>query len=158
MTELSGRMVEGEHVLPIRIYYEDTDTGGIVYHANYLRYAERARTEMLRLVGIEQREVARDLGLFFAVRGFAVDYHKPAVLDDLLEVRSRLTRLGAASLDAVQKVQRSGTALAVMRVRIACIGRDGRPLRIPTDLREALQVFCQIDIGQEEQGQTREGP
>lgn len=158
MNELSGRMVEGEHVLPFRIYYEDTDTGGIVYHANYLRYAERARTEMLRLVGIEQREIGRDIGLFFAVRGMIADYHKPAVLDDLLEVRSRLTRLGAASLDAIQNVVRSGTLIAAMQVRIACIGRDGRPIRLPADLRDALQVLCHNDTGQTKVGQMREGP
>lgn len=148
MTELSGRIVEGEHVLPFRIYYEDTDAGGIVYHANYLRYAERGRTEMLRLAGVEQREVARDLGLAFAVRDFSADYRRPAYLDDLLEVRSRLTRLGAASLDAVQKIARAGTALVVMKVRIACIGRDGRPVRLPTELRDALRKSCQFEAGQ----------
>lgn len=154
MTALSGHTVDGEHVLPVRIYYEDTDAAGIVYHANYLRFAERARTEMLRLAGVEQRVVAQDRGLAFAVRDLSADYRKPAYLDDLIEVRSHLTRLGAASLDAVQKIARAGTALVVMNVRIACIGRDGRPVRIPLDLRNALRGWCQAEAGQTEVGHT----
>lgn len=143
MGALSGRIEEGLHLLPVRIYYEDTDAAGIVYHANYLRYAERARTEMLRLVGIAQSEVSRTLGLAFAVRSLSADYRRPARLDDLLEVRSRLSRLAAASLDAEQTIVRDGTELARIVMRIACIGRDGRPARIPTELKTLLQPYCQ---------------
>ena len=144
MQSLSGRIEGGMHLLPVRIYYEDTDTAGIVYHANYLRYAERARTEMLRLAGIEQSAVSRRQGLAFAVRGFSADYWRPARLDDLLEVRSRLLRLGAASLDAEQTIARDETDLVRIEVRIACVGRDGRPARIPADLKTLLQPFCQV--------------
>ena len=144
MQSLSGRIEGGMHLLPVRIYYEDTDTAGIVYHANYLRYAERARTEMLRLAGIEQGAVSRQQGLAFAVRGFSADYRRPARLDDLLEVRSRLLRLGAASLDAEQTIVRDETELVRIEVRIACVGRDGRPARMPADLKASLQPYCQV--------------
>ena len=144
MQSLSGRIEGGMHLLPVRIYYEDTDAAGIVYYANYLRYAERARTEMLRLAGIEQGEVSRRQGLAFAVRAFSADYRRPARLDDLLEVRSRMLRLGAASLDAEQTIARDETDLVRISVRIACIGRDGRPARIPAEIKTLLQPYCQV--------------
>lgn len=140
---ISGHIDGGQHVLPVRVYYEDTDTAGIVYHANYLKFAERGRTEMLRLVGIEQAELARREGLAFAVRDCNVDYRRPAKLDDLIEVRSRLTGLRAASAEAEQLIYRDGTALARLDVRIACIDRDGRPARIPAALRVALETYLE---------------
>lgn len=143
MEILSGRIEEGVHLLPVRIYYEDTDAAGIVYYANYLRYAERARTEMLRLAGIKQSAVSHELGLAFAVRSFSADYRRPARLDDLLEVRSRLFRLAAASLDAEQTITRDGTDLVQIAVRIACVGRNGRPARIPAKIKSLLQPYCQ---------------
>ena len=158
MTGTSGRMVDGEHILPVRIYYEDTDTGGIVYYANYLRFAERARTEILRLAGVEQRSVARERGVAFAVRNVSADYRRPAYLDDLLEVRSRLTRLGAASMDAVQTIARAGTPLVEMKVGIACVRQDGRPVRIPADLRDALSAFVPSEERRRDAGRNGNGP
>ena len=136
----SGHFDGQEHVLPLRVYYEDTDAVGIVYYANYLKFAERARTEMLRLVGIEQ-----DHGLAFAVSDCAIEYRRPAQLDDLVEVRSRLIELGAAAVRALQRITREGEELARIRARIACVRADGRPSRIPEPLRKALQPFCQSE-------------
>jgi acyl-CoA thioester hydrolase len=143
VTGLSGRIEGGEHVLPVRVYYEDTDAAGIVYYASYLRFAERGRTEMLRLAGVQQSEVSRRHGVAFAVRDCKADYRQPARLDDLIEVRSRLTGLRGASADARQVISRDGTALVQLDVRIACIGRDGRPVRFPAGLHAALEIFCQ---------------
>ena len=108
MSGLSGHIDGGEHVLPVRVYYEDTDAAGIVYYANYLKYAERARTELLRLAGIRQSDVSREHGMAFAVCDCQVDYQSPARLDDLVEVRSRLVALRAASVEAEQALGAAG--------------------------------------------------
>lgn len=142
MTALSGHFDGQEHVLPLRVYYEDTDAAGIVYYANYLRFAERARTEMLRLAGISQSVMAQDHGLAFAVRDCSVDYKRPARLDDLVEVRSRLLRLGAAAVKAEQRITRDAEELACIQARVACIGRDGKASRIPESVRSALLPYC----------------
>lgn len=139
----SGTIRDRVHVYPVRVYYEDTDAGGIVYHASYLCYAERARTEMLRLVGVEQARLAAESGLAFAVARLGADYLAPARLDDALEVHTTLTELGAASLVARQAVRRNGRDLVVMRVRVACLGRGGRPARMPSGLRTALGRFVE---------------
>lgn len=127
------------HRLPLRIYYEDTDAGGIVYHANYLRYAERARTEMLRDLGYDQVALLRDPGIGFAVRSCTVDFVAPARLDDRLEVATRLLSIGGATLEAEQRVERGGQLLVRILVRLACIGAGVRPARLPAALRQALQ-------------------
>ncbi len=136
----SGRLDGGIHRLAIRVYYEDTDAGGIVFYANYLRYTERARTDMLRLIGITQSRLAAEDGLIFAVRRCEIDYRAPARLDDELEVRSRLTRIGGASIDAEQSIFRGGERLVDSSLAIACIGRDGRPCRLPSPIRTALSA------------------
>ena len=143
MTGLSGRIEGREHVLPIRVYYEDTDAAGIVYYASYLRFAERGRTEMLRLAGVRQSELSRRHGVAFAVRDCKADYRQPARLDDLIEVRSWLTGLRGASADARQVISRDGTALVRLDVRIACVGQGGRPVRFPAGLHAALERYCQ---------------
>ena len=137
----SGIIEEGRHRLPIRVYYEDTDAGGIVYYASYLRFAERARTEMLRLAGIEQDRLRAESGLSLAVRSCAVDYLKPARLDDRLDIVSQVSALGGASLVAAQDVFCSANLLARLSVRLACIGRSGRAVRLPLFLRAALEPF-----------------
>ena len=142
MTLQASRIEGGEHVLPVRVYYEDTDAAGIVYYANYLKYAERARTEMLRLMGVQQRELADSHGLAFAVRNCAIDYQRPARLDDLLEVRSHLRALGGATAEAAQVISRDGDPLVSLEVRLACVARNGRPARIPDHLRAALTSYC----------------
>jgi acyl-CoA thioester hydrolase len=140
-----GRLDGRAHVLPVRVYYEDTDAGGIVYHANYLRFAERGRTDFLRLLGIHHRELATlpDGGVGLAVRHCAFDFLAPARLDDALEVVTELTDLGAATLDAIQTVRRDGRDLVRGTVRIACIGANGRPRRLPAEMRRRLAPLCQ---------------
>jgi len=140
---LSGQIDGKTHNLPVRVFYEDTDAGGVVYHANYLKFAERARTEMLRLVGVNQSEMANRYGLVFAVRACAVEFLRPARLDDLIEVRSRLVKLAAATLSAAQAVWRGSEELARIDLRIACIRQNGRPARIPAAIRQVLEPYIQ---------------
>lgn len=130
------------HTFSLRVYYEDTDSGGIVYYANYLRFAERARTEMLRELGFENGALLERDGLAFAVRRCQVDYLSPAVLDDALTVMTHVTHIGGASFDLDQVVMRGEQTLCEMTVRMACMQvrgtRVGKPTRIPQPLREAL--------------------
>ena len=127
---LSGRIERGRHRFWLRVYYEDTDAAGIVYYANYLKYAERARTEMLRLIGVVQSHLRDVEGVVFAVSECHIDYRRPALLDDLLEVSSRLTSLGGASLAVEQRIRRDGEDVAVLDVRVACLAaRRPRPVR-----------------------------
>jgi len=143
MSARSGHFEAGEHVFPLRVYYEDTDAGGIVYYASYLRFAERARTELLRLAGLEQSELARLHQVVLAVRNCVVDYLAPARLDDLLEVRSRLSGLSGATLTARQSIGRGEETLARLDVRVACVRPDGRPTRLPAPVRSALQPYIE---------------
>ena len=138
---LMGCVEDGRHVLPLRVYYEDTDSGGMVYYANYLKFAERARTEMLRLAGFDHGAIADRFGLAFVVRDCTVSYKSPARLDDLLEVRSCFLEVGGASLTAEQLICRETTELARLDVRLACMTGGGRPSRIPELLREALMAY-----------------
>ena len=137
----AGAVRDGRHVLALRVYYEDTDAGGMVYYANYLKFAERARTEMLRQAGFDHGAMADRFGLAFVVRDCALSYKRPARLDDLLEVRSRFVEVGGASLTAEQLICREATELARLEVRLACTTDGGRPSRIPTALREALAAY-----------------
>ena len=126
------------HRLTIRVYYEDTDLAGVVYYANYLRFIERGRTEALRDLGIDQAALKRDRGLVFVVSRLTIDYLAPAVFDDLLEVRTRITRLRGASLEMAQEVWRGEDCLSRAAVTIACIDAAGRPQRLPGDVRDRL--------------------
>jgi acyl-CoA thioester hydrolase len=135
-----GPAVATGHVLPIRVYYEDTDAAGIVYYANYLRFAERARSEMLRALGLPPSRLERDHGVKFAVRRCVVDYERPARLDDRVEVCSNVTRLGGATIEMEQEVRRDGATLARLHVALACVGRDGRPRRLPNPVRAAFEA------------------
>ncbi|BBK40130.1 4-hydroxybenzoyl-CoA thioesterase [Allostella vacuolata] len=138
----SGWLRSGTHTLPVRVYYEDTDAAGIVYYANYLRFAERARTEMMRAAGAEHRQVMDAAGVLWAVRRCLVDYLRPARLDDRLDVVSRIVDVGAARLDLVQTVRRGADDLARLDVRLACIDRThGRAARLPAPLRAALEAL-----------------
>ena len=136
-----GRIEDGTHYMPLRVYYEDTDSGGMVYYANYLKFAERARTEMLRLAGFDHGAISNRFGLAFVVRDCTVSYRSPARLDDLLEVRSCFLEVGGASLTAEQLICRETTELARLDVRLACMTGGGRPSRIPELLREALKAY-----------------
>jgi len=126
------------HVFPVRVYYEDTDAGGVVYHANYLRFAERGRTEMLRGAGIDQIELLERDGLAFIVRRCAVDFLKPARLDDRLEVHTRVLAAKGARVEAEQVVKRQGDDIARLTLEIACVDRQGRPQRLPQRLSAAI--------------------
>ena len=140
----AGVIEEGTHVYPVRVYYEDTDSGGIAYYANYLRYAERARTEMLRCIGYSHAKMMSEDGLVFAVRRCEVDYMKPAYLDDALEIRSGNVEIEAASLWVEQTIRRGGDVIARLHVRLACIGDAGKPKRLPRELRDVFLPLLAI--------------
>ena len=133
-----------EHVFPVRVYYEDTDAAGIVYYVNYLKFAERARTEMLRLLGRGQQQMMEREGVAFAVKSCRIEYFRPARLDDALEVRTGLVEVGGASLKLRQRVLRDrgdgrgSDLLADILIRLAVVDRTGKPTRLPADLRAAL--------------------
>ena len=134
----AGALGKGQHRFPIRVYYEDTDAAGIVYHANYLKYAERARTEMMRGLGLSHSELAERLGLVFTVSRCEIDYRAPARLDDELEVATRVLEVSGARLLAEQTILRNEHTLARLVLTLACVTRAGRPARLPNDLRHAL--------------------
>tara|TARA_R110000787_G_scaffold63679_1_gene143231 strand:- start:25568 stop:25996 length:429 start_codon:yes stop_codon:yes gene_type:complete len=141
MPDASGQHV---HSLSVRVYYEDTDAGGIVYYANYLKYAERARTELLRSHGIENGALMCSDRIAFAVKSCSTDYIKPARLDDALDVRTTVTRLGGASLHMHQDICLDGATLVAIDVRLACMDVDsGAPVRLPDVVRDALQQVLQ---------------
>jgi acyl-CoA thioester hydrolase len=125
-------------VLWVRIYYEDTDFSGRVYHASYLRFLERGRTEWLRRRGFAHRDLAESSGAMFAVRSLQIEYLAPAMMDDLLEVETSVALVRGASIKFHQRVLRSDKELVTAEVLVASI-RDGRPARIPADLRHSLQ-------------------
>lgn len=137
-----GAIAAGEHRFPVRVYYEDTDAVGVVYHASYLRFAERARTETMRCLGLEHSALAARLGLAFTVRRCVVDYLAPARLDDRLEVRTGLARLGGASLDLEQRILKDDHILVRMQVRLALISSALRPVRLPQALIDAMAPLC----------------
>ena len=129
------------HVFPMRVYYEDTDAAGMVYYANYLRFAERARTELLRELGIENTKLMQEQNLAFVVKRCSMEFVKPAKLDDMLAVETRLIDIGGASLTADQQVCRDQTDLVSMELKLACMTMDGRPSRLPADVRKQFEDF-----------------
>ncbi|SDG85596.1 tol-pal system-associated acyl-CoA thioesterase [Roseospirillum parvum] len=147
MTPPSGRFEGPLHVLPVRVYYEDTDAAGIVYYANYLRFIERARTEMMRRFGLDHTAMAGQDGIAFAVRRIEGDYLSPARLDDALDIHSEVRAIKGASLIMAQAVVRPGpdgpATLARFSLTLACMTlADGRPARLPADLRRRLRDFA----------------
>lgn len=129
------------HRYPVRVYYEDTDAGGIVYHANYLRFAERGRTEALRDLGVPHAEMSALHGLFFMVRRIKVDYLAPARLDDSLVVETTTLAVGAAKVDLRQDVLRAGDGALLVQLELQLVSvriADQRPARIPPRWREAM--------------------
>lgn len=126
------------HAFPLRVYYEDTDLAGIVYYANYLKFIERGRTEALIAGGVDQARLRAEAGIVFAVRRVEADYLAPARLQDQLQVLTCLTGLGGARIELVQDVRRGEALLFTARVRLVAIDRDGRPVRVPAEVRAAL--------------------
>jgi len=123
--------------MEIRVYYEDTDCGGVVYYANYLRWLERARTEFLRSRGVELAPWMQK-GILFAVSECNVKYRRPARYDDLVDVSTEVEEVGGAAFWLKNDVRRGDELLLEARVRIACMGADGRPTRIPGEILTAL--------------------
>jgi acyl-CoA thioester hydrolase len=141
VSEAAAGGADREHHFPVRVYWEDTDASGIVYHASYLRFAERARSELLRLAGFEQATMLAETGVAFAVRHCEVDFRLPARLDDRLEIVSRIVEVRAATVRAQQDVWRAGALLARLAVKLACIDRSGRAVRVPAAVRAAFERF-----------------
>ena len=130
--------MSAEFSLPIRVYIEDTDAGGIVYYVNYLKYLERARTELMRALGCERAAIS-DQGWMFVVSDLAVTYRQPARLDEQLDATALIQRVGGATIDFFQSVRRGDTVLVEGNIQIACIDEErGRPRRIDPALRARL--------------------
>ena len=123
------------HLFPFSVYWEDTDAGGIVYYANYLKFTERARTDLLRGLEINQQKLMAEDGLTFVVRDCHVEYLKPAIMDDVLAVRTTLSELKGATLKMRQDVIRDDQILVKSEVRIACLQKSGRPARFSPQIR-----------------------
>jgi acyl-CoA thioester hydrolase len=127
------------HHLTLRVYYQDTDAGGIVYHAIYLAFAERARTEALRAMGIPHAEMVRQHGVMFVVRRINLDYQRPARLDDLIEIETRIIEVGGASAKLCQHFRRDSDSLAVLDIWLGCARlADGRAVRMPESWRTRM--------------------
>lgn len=127
----TGSIADGVHLFPVRVYFEDTDLSGVVYHANYLRYMERARSDLLRGLGVDQRAAHEAGEGAWAVAGLAIRYRAPARLDDDLLVETRCLKLGPASVEMAQAIRRGATLLAEATVRAGFVAPDGRPRRQP---------------------------
>jgi acyl-CoA thioester hydrolase len=138
--DLAGRMVEDRHVLPVRVYYEDTDFSGAVYHAAYLRFCERGRTDFLRLIGVYHGALAQD-GMNFAVRHMEIDFLKPARMDDALEVETRVAEISGAALTLGQRIVRDGAILFTARVKVVVVDGRGRPRRLPAAVKTRFSAF-----------------
>lgn len=124
---------------PVRVYWEDTDAGGVVFYVNYLKFFERARTEWLRSLGVAQEALRQQHGVMFIVSETRVRYHRPARLDDLLRVTVQLGTPGRASMEIAQQAWRDGVLLAEGEIRIGCVGaQDFRPARIPDFILQAI--------------------
>jgi acyl-CoA thioester hydrolase len=135
---IGGAFADGVHRMPVRVYYEDTDFSGVVYHASYLRFMERGRTELLRALAVDQSDLHQDAaGLAFAVRRMTLDFRRPARMDDLLEVVTRPHEMRGASMTLVQEVRRGDEVLVEAQVTVAAV-REGRAVRIPDTLRRVL--------------------
>jgi acyl-CoA thioester hydrolase len=141
----SGRFEAGVHVLPLRVYYEDTDAAGIVYYANWLRFLERGRTELLRSLGQEHSALRDEMGVNWVVRRCAIDYLRPARLDDCIEVTTRCGELRGASLEMIQEARRGAEVLVHAELLVACMGDRGRPVRLPPHVRTALTQVVRGD-------------
>ncbi|MGH6610199.1 MAG: tol-pal system-associated acyl-CoA thioesterase [Burkholderiaceae bacterium] len=129
----------------IRVYYEDTDTCGVVYYANYLKFFERARTEWLRALGFDQQEMADQLGLRFIISRIECEYRQPARLDDVIEVDVRVARAGGASIVFEQAARRGAEVLATARVRAGCVDAERlTPVPMPQALIAALEQSTEV--------------
>lgn len=127
----AGRIEDGVHLYPVHVYYEDTDAGGVVYYANYLKFAERGRSEAIRALGVPHDRLRDESGVVLAVHKLAAEYLSPARLDDDLVVHTRVTSVTGASVHLDQEVRRGPDRLFAMTCTVVCVGRNGRPTRLP---------------------------
>lgn len=147
MTEIlphSGIIKGNIHHFPLRVYYEDTDVGGVVYYANYLKYMERARSEMLKVLGIDQKAMLdynEPDDVRFVVRQAQIDFSDGAKFDDSLIVKSEIITLGGASLEIKQSITRDDALLVSGMIKIAAIGEDGKPKKLPKAIREKFKLI-----------------
>ena len=134
---LAGRLIGAGHELLQRVYFEDTDFSGRVYHARYLHFMERGRSDYLRLLGMHHRELAAE-GMAFTVRRMEIHFQKPAAIDDVLTIRTRPSHVGGARVELGQEIWRDGERLVTAAVTVALIGPSGRALRLPPAVRAAF--------------------
>ena len=148
----SGRFDGAVHLFPVRVYFEDTDLSGVVYHANYLRWFERARSDMLRLLGIDQRAAHEAGAGAYAVSELAIRYAAPARLDDAVTIRTTTLEVGAATCRIAQVAWRGETLLAASKVRAAFVAPDGKPKRQPPEwiakFKSVLQIPMEVPVTQ----------
>lgn len=134
-----SEIVSNHFVWPIRVYYEDTDSGGVVYHSNYLNFMERARTEWLRALGFEQPVLKSELGVLFVVHSMTISFKRPAYFNDMLDVQTQLVKLGYGSIDFLQSIVRNDHVLLQATVKLACVDADSfKPLGIPEIIKQNL--------------------
>ena len=126
------------HTTNYRIYYEDTDAGGVVYYANYLKFAERARTDMLRDLGINQSKLAKEEKILFVVRNVEMDLKKPARLDDVLTIKTTVTKLASVKMQMLQEVYVQDVLINTLNITIACISTEFLPTKIPQKIKDLL--------------------
>jgi len=140
--DLAGCIEGSHHILPIRVYFEDTDFSGLVYHTSYLRWCERGRSDFIRLLGVRHSDLftAGDgqEAAAFVVRRMEVDYLRPARIDEVVEVITECTETGGAHLTLVQRVERSGTVLCHVTVKVVLISQSGKPMRLPAAVRGSM--------------------
>lgn len=144
----AGRFEGREHILPVRVYYEDTDFTGVVYHANYVRYFERGRSDFLRLAGVSHTDLLeRHDPAAFVVTRMEIDFKRPARIDDALQVRTTYDEAKGARLAITQRITRGDELIAQAQVSAACITLDGKPRRPPAGLVDALRPWFCTDEG-----------
>ncbi|WP_246879015.1 YbgC/FadM family acyl-CoA thioesterase [Thalassospira sp. ER-Se-21-Dark] len=140
-----GRFEGKRHIYPLIVYYENTDAGGVVYHANYLAFAERARSAMLNLLGFTNRNIAERHKVAIAVRQCTLDFRRPALLEDRITVESRVIKVGGASLGFEQKIMRGDDELVVIEIYLACMSLEElRAQRLPDELRTVFNSCLDV--------------
>ncbi len=145
--DLAGRIEGDRHILPVRVYFEDTDFTGLVYHANFLKFAERGRSDFIRNLGIDHRSLENPVEgdpAVFVVRRIEVDYLKPAHIDEVLEVVTHCEEIGGATLILSQEVRRDGVVLARLKVSVVLVSKAGKPQRVGRLVRDALERFVKV--------------
>lgn len=137
--DLSNDLINHIFSWPIRVYYEDTDSGGVVYHANYLNFMERARTEWLRALGFEQTMLKSELGIIFVVHSMTITFKSPALFNDMLEIKSQRVKLGFGSMEFLQTIMRDSQILLEATVKLACVDAESfKPIAIPEVIKQTM--------------------